>query len=153
MISKYARFLPIAQAFAAMSKDSSTKVGAIVLGPGYEVRSSGWNGAPRGCKADEDERFEQRPEKYHWVTHAEANAIANASRNGVSLDDCTMVVTHAPCMNCAKLIVQAGIHTVICPEPTGEFQERWAEDLARSRMLFAECRVQTVHLDVWKGKE
>lgn len=153
MIGKYARFLPIAQAFAAMSKDTSTKVGAVVLGPGFEVRSSGWNGAPRGSKADEDERFERRPEKYAWAAHAEANVLANAARNGVSLDGCTMVVTHAPCMSCAKLIVQCGIKTVIHPEPTGEFKERWKEDLLRSRILFAECKVKVVQLDVWKGKE
>jgi len=152
-ISKYVRFMPIAQAFAAMSKDPSTKVGAVVLGPGYEVRSSGWNGAPRGCKADEDERFQQRPEKYYWAAHAEANVLANAARNGVSLDGCTMVVTAAPCMSCAKLIVQCGIKQVICPEPTGEFKERWAEDLTRARALFAECDVRFIQLDVKRGKE
>lgn len=143
---KYRRFLPIAQAIALMSKDTSTKVGAVVLGPDFEIRSTGWNGAPRGSRADEDERTE-RPEKYQWVTHAEMNAIAQAARVGTPLLGCSMVVTHAPCMICARLIVQAGIQAVYTPQPTPEFSERWGEDLARSMRLFAECGVRLVEID------
>lgn len=56
-MNKFVRFLPIADAFAAMSKYPRTKVGALVLGPRFEVRSTGWNGAPRGSRADEDDRL------------------------------------------------------------------------------------------------
>lgn len=52
-----------------------------------------------------------------------------------------MLVTHYPCMTCAKTIVQAGIKQVVCPEPSGEFAERWAEDIKRSQALFYECGV------------
>jgi dCMP deaminase len=143
---KYKRFLPVAQSFAQMSKDQSTRVGALVLGPGFEVRSSGWNGAPRGSKADEDERFE-RPEKYQWSSHAEMNAIAQAARMGVSLQECSMVVTHPPCMICSRLIVQAGIIRVYAPTPSADFVSRWKEDMDRSARLFKECRVDLVLFD------
>lgn len=145
--SKYKRFMPIAQAFAAMSKYPRTKVGALILGPGYEVRASGWNGAPRGSKADEDGRLADRATSLPWICHAESNAIANAARAGTSVEGATMVVTHMPCMNCAKLIVQAGISAVICPKPEGAFASAWAEENALARALFAECGVNLVECD------
>lgn len=139
---KYKRFMPIARAFAAMSKDPSTKVGCVVLGTGsFEVRASGWNGAVRGCKADEDTRFQTRETRLAWACHAEANAIANAARTGTPLMGSTMVVTHLPCSSCAKLIVQAAISCVICPKPEPEFAARWAEDIAVTRAMFRECGV------------
>lgn len=143
---RYVRFMPIAEAFALMSKDSSTKVGAVVLGPGLEVRSQGWNGAPRGSDADVDERSSTREGKLHWTSHAEANAISNAARHGAALQGCTMVVTHSPCMACAKLIVQAGILAVICPYPDGDFAERWRQEFNRASELFAECGVELIHI-------
>lgn len=148
MLTKYEagywKFYTDAQAAASHSKDPSTKVGAVVLGPGHEVRSSGWNGAPRRSTADEDERWQDREQKLKWVVHAEANAIANAARSGAALNTCAMVVTHAPCLGCAKLIVQAGIILVMAPQPEPAFAERWAEDMAMTRRLFAECGVQMV---------
>lgn len=143
-IQKFWDYMPVAEAFAAKSKDPSTKVGAIVLGPGHEVRSSGWNGAPRRCGADTDERYQSREEKLFWVTHAEANAIANAARSGVSLANCVMVVTHAPCMSCAKLIVQSGIMMVISRAPDEAFAARWKDDMDRAAALFLECGVSLV---------
>lgn len=141
---RYVKFLPIARAYAKMSKDT-TKVGALILGPGLEVRSAGWNGAPRGSDADVDGR-KDRPEKYFWMAHAEANAIANAARAGTPVEGCTMLVTLPPCMDCAKLIVQAGIRTVIYEKGDAAFQERWADHLNRSRLLFGEVGVDTVEV-------
>jgi dCMP deaminase len=139
LYSKYRRFLPIAQAFASMSKDS-TQVGALILGPGFEVRSSGWNGAPRGSSADEDHRKE-RPEKYFWFSHAEESAIAQAARMGVAIEGCSLVVTHPPCMRCSRMIVQAGITRVFAPQPTLDLSSRWAEEMSKSSELFSECGV------------
>lgn len=143
-VGKYRRFLPVAVAFASLSKYPRTKVGAVVLGPGYEVRSSGWNGAPRGSDADVDHRLQDRDEALHWIAHAESNAIVNAARCGTPLDGCVIVVTHPPCMSCAKLIVQAGIKAVLCPPPTPEFAERWSADMGRASLLFAECGVENI---------
>ena len=133
--------MAIAEAVAKLSKDKSTQVGALILGPSFEVRSLGYNGAPRGCAADEDERGTTRPEKYFWFSHAELNAITNAARVGTPLAGSTLVVTHPPCMDCARAIVQAGIVAVYFPAPTPDFISRWEEHYGRSLRLFDECGV------------
>lgn len=143
---KLSKYLGVAQAVSEFSKDSSTKVGAVVIGPTGEGGPWGYNGAPRGCRADEpDDPRGVRPEKYFWFSHAEANAIANAARVGYPLVGTTLVVTHFPCMDCAKAIVQAGIVKVITPEPELSFWERWKEHILRAKQLFAECGVEVVY--------
>ena len=142
-INKLIKYMEIVDATAKLSKDASTKVGALILGPSFEVRSIGYNGAPRGCSADEDNR-NQRPEKLFWFSHAELNAITNAARVGTPLDGCFLLVTHPPCMDCARAIVQAGIKVVISREPSAEFMERWVDHTRRTQALFEECKVDYV---------
>lgn len=141
IVTRLRRFLPMATAVAAMSKSPSSKVGAIVVGPDFEVRSTGWNGAPRGSRADEDSRSEDRAARLRWTAHAEANAIAQAARAGTALKGCYMLVTHTPCAECAKLIVQAGIAVVVAPRPDPEFAQRWMDDLTITRSMLKECGV------------
>ena len=143
-INKLIKYMEIVDATAKLSKDASTKVGALILGPSFEVRSIGYNGAPRGCSADEDERGQKRPEKYFWFSHAELNAITNAARVGTPLDNCSLLVTHPPCMDCARAIVQAGIKVVIARNPGADFLERWVEHTRRAQTLFEECKVAYV---------
>jgi dCMP deaminase len=141
-MNKSAKYMGIADAISQLSKDTSTKVGAVIIGPTHEVRSMGYNGAPRGCAADEDERGKTRPEKYFWFSHAESNAITNAARVGTPLDGSHIVVTHFPCMDCARLIVQSGIKKVICKQMDDDFVMRWVEHIERSMKLFDECGVE-----------
>ena len=141
--AKIIKYLEIAHAVSKLSKDESTKVGAVILGTdSMEVRSLGYNGAPRKCTADEDSRGATRPEKYFWFEHAERNAIYNAARVGVPLAGSTLVVTHPPCMDCARAIVQAGIKKVFWPKPDEEFAMRWLEHKYRVMRLFYECGVE-----------
>lgn len=146
----YKKYIHLAQAHAVLSKDPATKVAALILGPYGEIRASGYNGAPRGCHADEDER-KHRPLKYIWFSHAESNAIANAARAGTNVDECTIVVTHPPCMECAKLLVQAGIKRVVTRvEPlTGDsdFSKRWRESMRNTVALFDECGVEFIAVE------
>ena len=142
MEDKLAKYMGIVDAIAKLSKDQSTQVGALILGPSFEVRSVGYNGAPRGCSADEDERGVTRPEKYFWFSHAELNAITNAARVGTPLAGSSIVVTHPPCMDCARAIVQAGIIEVFTRMPSDEFLERWREHADRTQRLFEECHVK-----------
>lgn len=142
MKSKLAKYMEIVDAIAKLSKDQSTQVGALILGPSFEVRSVGYNGAPRGCSADEDERGITRPEKYFWFSHAELNAITNAARVGTPLHNCSLLVTHPPCIDCARAIVQAGIIEVFTRMPSDEFLERWREHADRTQRLFEECHVR-----------
>ena len=100
-----------AQHAAQKSKDA-TKVGAILVGSNNEVILSGFNGPPIGVR-DLPERREKRPEKYLWVSHAEANLIAFAARRGIRTEGCTVYVTHMCCAGCAKALIQAGIKKVV----------------------------------------
>ena len=145
--TKLARFLPVAQSVASMSKYQGTKVGALILGPDFEIRASGWNGAPRGSAADEDQRTQDRTTRLLWAAHAEANAIAQAARVGTALAGCQMVVTFMPCASCAKLIVQAGIIRVACPRPSSEFLERWGDEIEVAEAMFKECGVELILLE------
>jgi dCMP deaminase len=144
---KAQKHMGVARARAEFSKDPSTKVGAVIIGPYGEDRSSGYNGAPRGCSADEigDGRG-VRPEKYFWFSHAELNAITNAARVGTPLDGCTIVVTHFPCMDCARAIVQAGIVRVVTQRFEPEFRARWEEHISRAMRLFDECGVEVEYV-------
>ena len=73
------RFLSLATHIANWSKDPSTKVGCVVVGPDREIRSTGFNGFPRGI-ADTDERLSDRELKSPLICHAEENAIMHAAR-------------------------------------------------------------------------
>lgn len=128
------RLVGVARELAKLSKDPSTRVGALIVGPANEIRSTGWNGFPRGVR-DLPERYADRPTKYRYVCHAEANAIANAARAGTPTDGCTLVVTALhPCNDCAKLIIQAGIKRIYAPLP--DMEGRWAVEFeAAARML------------------
>jgi dCMP deaminase len=116
-------FMGFAEYAATKSKDQ-TKVGAALIGPFGEVRLTAFNGPPRGVR-DLPERFE-RPAKYLYASHAEANLIAFAARAGIRTDECSVYVTHAPCATCARTLIQAGIQEVVfgpgkTSMPTEEF--------------------------------
>lgn len=96
---------------AALKSKDSTKVGAVLVGPNNEVLLTSYNGPPMGVD-DTADRFE-RPRKYLFASHAEANLIAFAARHGIKTKDCQIYVTHCPCSSCAKSIIQAGITKVI----------------------------------------
>lgn len=111
------------------SKDPSTKVGCVIVGPDNEIRSTGFNGFPRGVDETWASRWE-RPEKYHWIEHAERNAIYNAARMGISLKGCTLYQPGLPCSDCARGIVQSGITWVISrgrKMPTKTAKDKWDE--------------------------
>ncbi len=120
------RFIELAVRIGEWSKDESRKVGCVIVGPSNEIRSTGYNGFPRGAKDHLSERHE-RPAKYKWTEHAERNAIYNAARIGMALDGCRMYLPWFPCMDCARAIVQAGIVELIAVEP--DFSDpRWGGD-------------------------
>lgn len=121
--------------YARRSKDS-TQVGCAIHGPHGEVRAQGWNGIPRGVR-DDAGRME-RPHKYLWTVHAEANAVANAARHGASLHGCTAYVTHHPCAQCAALLVQCGVRRVVVGSGTTSMPE---EQFIVAEIMFAEAGV------------
>ena len=108
------RFIDLALHISGWSKDPSTKVGCVVVGEDREIRSTGFNGFPRGID-DSMERLEDRELKYPLICHAEENAIMHAARIGISLKDCTAYVTWPPCTRCARSLIQAGVVEVVYP--------------------------------------
>jgi len=133
------RFIGLAQHISTWSKDPSTKVGCVVVGEDREIRSTGFNGFPRGINDDED-RLMDREKKYPLICHAEENAIMHAARIGVSLKDSTAYVTWPPCSRCARSLIQAGIKEIVYPE-TGKVPERWIEDFTISDSMLNEAGV------------
>jgi deoxycytidylate deaminase len=77
--------------------------------------SFGYNGFVGGC--DESKMSNERPIKYYLVIHAEMNAILFAKRN---LENCTMYALYAPCENCLKHVMQAGIKKIVYKNPVVE---------------------------------
>lgn len=104
-----------AQWVSNKSKDPHTKVGCIIVGPDHEVRTTGYNGLPRGCNDSPipfPERHDRTKDKYSWYAHAEENAIANAARVGTPLKGCTAFITALPCPACSRILIGAGISEV-----------------------------------------
>lgn len=134
------RFLDLAAHVASWSRDPSTRVGAVVVRPDRTVSSMGYNGFPRGV-VDSDERYTDRPTKYQFICHAEANAIVSASE---SLVGHTLYATLFPCNECAKLIIQSGIKAVVAPTAGNE---RWTESHQIASQMFDEAQIEVITID------
>lgn len=146
----YQYFIKLADVVAEKSKDRSTKVGVIVVGPDNEIRSTGYNGFPRGINDDIDERHE-RPAKYDWTEHAERNAIYNAARMGQSLKGCTMYFNWepCPCVECARAIIQAGISNVVGYK-NRKFAGKgshWDDNLSLGEQMMLEAGIKVIKLE------
>ncbi len=134
------RFLNLAKHISEWSKDPSTKVGCVVVGIDREIRSTGFNGFPRGIE-DSMDRLEDREQKYPLICHAEENAIMHAARIGISLKDCAAYVTWPPCSRCARSLIQAGVNEVVFPSDS-EIPERWKEDFEIAIGMMEEAGVK-----------
>ncbi len=103
------RYLRMARIWAENSYCQRRKVGALIV-KDKMIISDGYNGTPSGFEnICEDENGLTKP----YVLHAEANAITKIARSGNNSDGATLYVTDAPCIECSKLIIQAGIRRVI----------------------------------------
>lgn len=138
-------YLGIAEQVRLKSKDRSTQIGAVIVGEGNEILSTGYNSFPRGLDDDVEERH-QRPEKYLWTEHAERNAIYNAARIGTTLKGSTIFLTSGPpCMDCARGVINAGIKKVYCKKVcTTTNKEMWEEQQKKSLIMLAECGVEVL---------
>ncbi len=140
-------YLEICRVVATRSKDPSTQVGCVIVGPAHEIRSTGYNSLPRHVRDNVPARLE-RPEKYLWIEHAERNAIYNAARAGTALEGCSIYTDLMPCMDCARAIVQAGIVEVVTDETrfADYSSPQYNEHFERTLELFREAgvRIRTV---------
>jgi dCMP deaminase len=103
--------MDIAARVAVMSYARRLQVGAVIVKDG-RIISMGFNGMPTGwdnnCEQEINDQLKTNPE----VLHAESNAVAKLARSTESGEGADIFITHAPCMDCAKLIYQSGIKSV-----------------------------------------
>jgi dCMP deaminase len=103
------RYLLMARTWAGNSYCVRRKVGALIV-KNKMIISDGYNGTPAGFEnICEDETGKTKA----YVLHAEANAITKVAKSNNSSENSTLYITAAPCMECAKLIIQAGIRRVV----------------------------------------
>jgi dCMP deaminase len=103
------KYLEMASIWAKNSYCIRRQVGALIV-KNRMIISDGYNGTPEGFEnICEDENNRTKP----YVLHAEANAITKVAKSNNSSDGATLYITTSPCMECAKLIIQAGIRRVV----------------------------------------
>ena len=106
------RYLRMARIWAENSYCIRRKVGALLV-KDRMIISDGYNGTPTGFEnICEDENDHSKP----YVLHAEANAITKVARSNNNSQGATLYITASPCLECAKLIIQAGIVRVVYGE-------------------------------------
>lgn len=122
--------MKVAETYAELSSARRLHVGAIIV-KDDRIISIGYNGMPSGWENDCEYRHylksDDLPDPWEYleedgtrytlktkpeVLHAETNAIAKLAKNGESSNGATMFITHAPCIDCAKLVYQSGINSV-----------------------------------------
>jgi len=143
------RFLKLAYEVATWSKDNSTQVGAYIIGPHRKPKSHGYNGLPRSINDNVPERH-VRPAKYLWYEHAERNAIYNSDSN---LDGCTIYVTHHPCADCARAIIQEQMTRVVIDKTNGlagKTAMRFPDNYNASIEMLTEAGIEVVEITLNK---
>lgn len=103
------RYIQMARVWATNSYCKRRQVGALIVKDSMII-SDGYNGTPSGFENEcEDENGQSKP----YVLHAEANAITKVAKSNNSSQGATLYITDSPCIDCAKLIIQAGIVRVV----------------------------------------
>lgn len=128
------RYMRMADIWAENSYCQRRKVGALIV-KDKMIISDGYNGTPAGFEnvCEDDESGLTKP----YVLHAEANAITKIARSGNCSDGATLYVTTSPCIECSKLIIQAGIKRVV-------YREKYR--VTDGLDLLNRAGVETVHL-------
>ena len=155
MSEKWDRFyLNLAEFVATrLSKDPSTKVGAVLVNYEHNREFLGYNGFPRGVK-DDPERYNNRELKYKMVVHAEVNAILKAgdyARDSTLYVFPTFVIPPI-CCDCCKIAIQAGVKEIVGYEANDTDKERtnrkrsdgssWADSIAVSKQMCDEAGIK-----------
>jgi dCMP deaminase len=136
------RFLRIAEEVRRWSKDPGTTVGCVLVKE-RRILATGYNGFPANL-SDSLPLYQNREYKLAVVVHAEKNALFNAAKNGANTESCTAYVTFPPCSQCAAALIQAGVRTVICPDPNLS-PERWRQNFLIASDILSEAGVRTLY--------
>lgn len=148
-------FMELAELTSKLSYATRLKVGAVIV-KGNQIIGTGYNGMPTGwdnnCEYEENvlisefgspPKFEEtgklktKPE----VLHAESNAILKVARSTESSEGATLFCTHAPCIECAKLIYQSGIKTIY-------YKEQYRDDSGLKFLIQGDVNVYQYQTEV-----
>ena len=131
-------FMTLVYVVASRSKDKRTHMGAVIVGPGNMIISTGYNSFPRHID-DNNPKRQEKEEKKYWMIHAEENAILSTERR--LLEDCVLYTNAIPCIEkCAPLIVQKQIKRVVVDKKWPTNTPEWAERNRRTLEMFAEAQ-------------
>jgi dCMP deaminase len=108
-------FMKIAEQVATRSTCDRKHIGAVIV-KDKTILSSGYNGSLRGAPHCDDVGHDMENGHCVRTVHAESNAVAQAAKNGVRIDEAEMYVTASPCLTCFKLIANCGIQTIYYKE-------------------------------------
>lgn len=133
-------FLDMCDFVSAMSKDPSTKTGAVIVRPDRTVASTGYNGFPKNMP-DKPEYYANREEKYSRIVHCEMNALLHA---GESVQGYTLYTTGCSCDRCFVHQLQAGIKRFVYWEDTPDMRSRWLEAFKKVQKYAEETGVEMV---------
>ena len=138
------RYLRMARVWAENSYCVRRKVGALIVKDNMII-SDGYNGTPAGFEnICEDDMGKTKP----YVLHAEANAITKVAKSANNCDGSTLYITASPCIECAKLIIQAGIKTVVY----GDNKYDGTPSVIASKRMFKAAGVECIAYN-YSGKE
>ena len=127
------RYLAMARIWSHNSYCKRRQVGALIV-KNKMIISDGYNGTPSGFENNcEDENYKTKP----YVLHAEANAITKVAHSNNSSEGATLYVTSSPCIECSKLIIQAGIKRVV-------FSEEYHSD--EGTKLLKRANIEVAHI-------
>jgi dCMP deaminase len=134
-------YLEIAKRYSEETSCLRRKVGAVIT-VGNRMVAGGYNGAPSGIKSCCERGYCMREKSKSgdnlqecWASHAEMNAICQASKLGISIVNGTLYVTTKPCSLCSKLIINAGIKRVVYLE---DYADKFGEQLLKEAGIILE---------------
>jgi dCMP deaminase len=133
--------------WAKMGTCPRLHVGAVIFTKDFRQLSSGYTGSLSGASHCKDTSCLVIDDHCVSTLHAEMNAIMQAAREGVDINGAMMMVTHAPCLLCTKLILQSGISAVYYLEPYGKREEQdlaefFFREMAVPRVLFVPISIE-----------
>lgn len=142
------RFMDVAELVATWSScfQSNRQVGAVIA-RNKRILTTGYNGASSGIVSCKDRGFCLRRQlniesgtrqEICYATHAEQNAIIQAGKMGICIDDATLYCTHQPCVICSKMIINSGIKRIV-------YKNGYPDDFACQLLL--EAKVDLVRLE------
>lgn len=105
-------FMEITDLVASRSTCDRAWVGCLLVNDDNRIVSSGYNGSVSGNSHCDDVGHTMRDGHCIATIHAEINALLYCAKEGISVKDCTAYVTHFPCLNCTKALIQAGIKQI-----------------------------------------